>query len=88
MPTPKGKTPSLLTQSTGKPSVYTCKRKTACSRCQEDILNGEKCFKIPKYSSGFTSQKPYCLKCFKLIIVPTQKDLLILEKTLSGLDGT
>ena len=83
MTKPKGKTPSLLTQTTGKPTIHTCKRKTVCSRCNEDIVAGNRLFKIPKLKSGFTAQKPYCLKCFGLILAQTKEDLLTLEKTLN-----
>jgi len=87
MTKPKGKTPSLLVQSTGKPSAYTCKRKTDCSRCKEVIIKGEECFRIPKQELGYTSQKLYCSSCFGLIIAQTKDDLLMLEKLLNEQNG-
>lgn len=82
MTKPKGKTPSLLTQSTGKPVVHICQRRTTCKRCCNSIISGEKCFKIPKLNSGFSTPVIYCLDCFRLIIVQTKTDLSALEKLL------
>jgi ferredoxin len=83
MTKPKGKTPSLLTQSTGKPIPYECRRRTSCNRCKEVISLGEKCFQIPKSNSGFTSPKTYCLNCFGQILGQTKSELLELEKMLN-----
>lgn len=80
---PKGKTPSLLAQSTGKPSVHSYNRKTTCCRCKESIASGIKCFQIPKAQSGFTSQKPHCLGCFRQILEKTKSDILELETSLN-----
>lgn len=78
----KGKTPSLLTKSSGTPSSHSCGRKTQCSRCKEDILKNSSCFVIPKGNSGFSNKKPYCLKCFGDILTQTNKDIAALEKEL------
>ncbi|MCK5017141.1 MAG: hypothetical protein KAS32_08710 [Candidatus Peribacteraceae bacterium] len=83
MKKPKGKTPSLLTQSTGRPVVHECQRQTSCNRCKKIIITREKCFKIPKLVSGFSSPKIYCIKCFSLIIEQTKSELLELEKILN-----
>ena len=83
MTKPKGKTPSLLTQGTGKPTVYKCVRKTKCTRCKEGILAGSNAFKIPKVVNGFTNKRPYCLECFQLILIQTQKDISELENVLN-----
>jgi hypothetical protein len=83
MTKPKGKTPSLLAQSTGKPILHECKRRTSCNRCKRIISHGEKCFQIPKSNSGFTSLKPYCLKCFGLILEQTSSEIIDLERILT-----
>lgn len=82
MTKPKGKTPSLLAQSTGKPVAHICQRRTTCKRCHNSIISGAKCFKIPKLNSGFSTPVIYCLDCFRLIIEQTKTDLLELEKLL------
>ena len=80
---PKGKTPTLLSQSTGKPFSDICKRKTVCTRCKESITMGMKHFKIPKLQNGFIHDKPFCIDCTKLIIEQTKKDLREIEELLS-----
>jgi hypothetical protein len=77
---PKGKTPTLLSQSTGKPFSDICKRKTVCTRCKQSITKGTKHFKIPKLQNGFTHHKPFCIECTKSIIEQTKKDLLEIEE--------
>jgi hypothetical protein len=77
---PKGKTPTLLSQSTGKPFADICKRKTVCTRCKQSMTMGTKHFKIPKLLNGFTRDKPFCLDCTKSIIEQTKKDLLEIEE--------
>lgn len=76
---PKGKTPTLLAQSTGKPVMFECKRKTKCTRCKGGILSGSKAFQIPKMQSGFTNKKTYCLECFDLILEQTKQDISALD---------
>lgn len=72
---PKGKTPSLISSSNGKPQRIHVQRKSKCCRCNCDIQVGQDCFGIPKAESGFSSKKRYCKLCFQNIIEQTQKDL-------------
>lgn len=83
MAKPKGKTPSLLTQSTGKPVADTAQKKCKCNRCKGDILMGEKYFKIPKVESGFSNKKSCCINCFRDILEQTKADLSALGKELN-----
>ncbi len=71
----RGKTPSLLTGSSGKPARVTAKRRRECCRCAFLISNGEICFEVPRKSGGFSSKKTYCPSCFKEILGQTRKDL-------------
>ena len=80
---PKGKTPSLLSQSTGMPSDHVYGRKTDCTRCKKAILKDEPCFQIPKVQSGFTTKKPFCLECFDSIINQTKEELSVLDDKLN-----
>lgn len=75
----RGKTPSLITGSSGKPIVVKSKRKRTCKRCSCNIKMGEKLFEIPKIGSGFTDKQPICKLCFREILDQTQKDLNELE---------
>lgn len=82
---PKGKTPSLLSMSTGKPALYICKKKTGCSRCKNPITLGQSCFQIPKMLAGFSKKKMFCAKCTDLIIKRTKTEIHQLENELSSI---
>jgi hypothetical protein len=72
---PRGKTPSLIGASNGRPKRINVQRKSHCHRCGHDIQVGQDCFGVPKVVSGFTSIKRYCRICFQSIIDQTHKDL-------------
>jgi len=72
---PRGKTPSLIGFSNGRPSRIVVERKSRCFRCGSDIEVGQDCFGIPKMQSGFKVTKRYCKSCFGNIILQTSKDL-------------
>jgi len=72
---PKGKTPSLIGSSNGRPERVTVKAKSECKRCHCDILVGDDCFGIPKTGSGFKTPKRFCKECFQNVLLQTQKDL-------------
>jgi hypothetical protein len=80
MAKPKGKTPSLLTMSTGTPTAHTCGRATFCDRCNVGISKGDACFQIPKMRSGFTSSPIFCMDCTLEIIAKTKADIESLEE--------
>ncbi len=71
----RGKTPSLITGSSGKPSSTVAKKQRKCNRCDSCISGGTKLYLIPKVGGGFSNKKPYCKNCFDEILVQTQKDL-------------
>jgi hypothetical protein len=75
----KGKTPTLISGSSGKPNLITVKAMSQCKRCKLKLAKGTKCFEIPKIGSGFSSKRRHCLKCFGEIINQTKKDLRNLE---------
>jgi len=72
---PRGKTPSLIGSSNGRPKRVIVKRKSKCCRCHKDICPGQDCFGIPKTGAGFSSLKRFCKECFENIITQTRKDL-------------
>jgi len=82
---PKGKTPSLLSMSTGRPTVYTCKKKTKCSRCKNEITMDQDCFQIPKMSAGFSSKKMFCVECTDSIVKQTKTEISKLEIEISSM---
>jgi hypothetical protein len=76
----KGKTPSLLSISTGTPEPHACGKATPCGRCDEIVVKGQRCFKIPKVKSGFTGHPIFCVACTTAIIEQTKIELLVVEK--------
>lgn len=84
MTKPKGKTPSLISQSTGKPVADVLKKKCKCNRCKSELALGERCFRIPKMESGFSNKKPYCINCFRDILEQTKKDISEIERSLNS----
>lgn len=76
----RGKTPSLLSISTGTPIVHTCGKETPCDRCGEKVLKGQRCFRIPKAKSGFTSHPIFCTECTLAIVEQTKAELYVVEK--------
>jgi len=81
---PKGKTPSLLSMTTGTPVTHECGKLTACSRCEKDMAKGTVCFQIPKMKSGFTSRPIFCVGCTSDIVKQTKTDLESIEESLKN----
>ena len=75
----KGKTPSLIGSSLGRPEAATAGRKCSCSRCDAVITMGEKCFDIPQPNKPFNSSRRFCLVCFGKVLVQPKADLNVLE---------
>jgi hypothetical protein len=80
MAKPKGKTPSLLAISTGTPESHTCGKATPCERCEEIVVKGQRCFRLPRVKSGFTGHPIFCMACTIAIIEQTKTELLAVEK--------
>lgn len=79
MAKPKGKTPSLLSIATGTPEAHMCGKATLCDRCEEIVVKGQRCFKIPKLRSGFTAHPIFCVACTVSIVERTRIELLAVE---------
>ncbi len=76
---PRGKTPSLIGGSLGRPDTATAGKLCKCSRCKTAIIKGEACFDVPKLGTSFTSTRRFCVACFKLVLEQTKKDLTVLD---------
>ena len=72
---PKGKTPSLIGSSLGRPSKKTCRRKTPCSRCREPIIMGADCYDAPQPTNSHSSTRRFCVGCFEDVLQQTGRDL-------------
>ncbi len=72
---PKGRTPSLIGASLGRPNQVTCGRKSACSRCHEDILKGATCYDVPRVNKPHAATRRFCQACFDDVLEQTRRDL-------------
>jgi len=72
---PKGKTPSLIGSSLGRPRATTAGKSCSCSRCKNGIVLGEKCFDVPQPSKPFSNTRRFCAACFAGILEETRRDL-------------
>lgn len=72
---PKGKTPSLIGGSNGRPKRAEVKRRSECSRCHSAIEKGADCFEIPKVGGSFSNAKRFCAGCFQNVLSKTAEDL-------------
>lgn len=80
----RGETPSLLAMNTGTPEPHTCGRATPCDRCDEPVGTSQRCFRIPKFSSGYTHRPIFCVECTIAIIEQTKIELLAVELEVRG----
>lgn len=72
---PKGKTPSLIGSSLGKPAKATSGKKCECSRCHADIVKGEECYDVPQPLKPFSVKRRFCRGCFVNVLEQTKRDL-------------
>ena len=77
---PRGRTPSLIGSTNGRPVRIEVKKRCACQRCKEDIEAGEDCFGIPKLGTAFSNKQRFCALCFKAVLDQTRRDLSEIEK--------
>ena len=79
---PRGKTPSLIGSSLGRPDLATAGKRSPCSRCDADILMGQRCYDVPQPLKKFSSTRRFCTVCFKTVLEKTRQDLAALEALL------
>lgn len=46
-----------------------------CKRCKVSIPKDTECCEIPQLGGTFSNYRPYCDKCFRLILEQTKSDL-------------
>lgn len=76
---PRGKTPSLIGSTLGKPARKICGRRTPCSRCHVDVLKGEECYDVPQLRKPHAATRRFCATCFGRVLTQTRYDLERLE---------
>ena len=72
---PRGKTPSLIGSSLGRPTPATAGKLCQCSRCGSDITKGEKCFDVQQPQKSFNATRRFCPECFQHVLEQTGRDL-------------
>ena len=72
---PRGKIPSLIGGTLGRPKRVESGKRTPCSRCHRDILKGATCYDVPQLRKPHESTRRFCQHCFDEILKQTQKDL-------------
>lgn len=72
---PRGKTPSLIGSSLGRPKAAVAGRGCSCSRCKAVIAMDDKCYDVPRPSKPFASTRRLCLACYLLVLDETARDL-------------
>ena len=73
--TPKGRVPSLIGGTNGRPRRAEVKRLSHCYRCDDDIVAGRMCIEIPKLGDAFANSKRVCDSCYQAILLKTTEDL-------------
>jgi len=78
---PRGKTPSLIGSTNGRPHTATVQRLCACVRCGQGLVAGTTCFEIPRLGR-FVKNRRHCRDCYDKILNKTQEDLAELRAIL------
>ncbi|PIE22543.1 MAG: hypothetical protein CSA62_11830 [Planctomycetota bacterium] len=76
---PKGKKPSLIGSSFGRPKKVICGRETPCSLCRTGIPKGEDCYDVPQPKRPHSATRRFCAECFAGVLAQTRQDLEKLE---------
>ena len=76
---PKGKIPSLIGSSLGKPMKAIAGKKCECSRCHADLMKGEECYDVPQPLKPHSATRRFCRGCFGNVLEQTKRDLAELE---------
>ena len=72
---PRGRNPSLIGGTNGRPKRAEAKKRCKCFRCQSPIEMEEVCFDIPKVGGAFSTTKRFCRSCFQNVLKQTTNDL-------------
>lgn len=78
----RGKTPSLVCGTAGKPRIVFAKGTRHCKRCETKLIRATKCIEIP--IPGSLGRKTYCCDCFLDMITKSREDLDLLEHELKA----
>ena len=73
--TPKGRVPSLIGGTNGRPVRVEVQRRSECSRCDDEIVAGTSCIAIPELGGAFANKRRVCDACYQAILKQTSDDL-------------
>lgn len=73
--TPKGRTPSLIGGTNGRPKRVLIQRLSECYRCHDGLVKGTHCIEIPILGGPYSSSKRMCDDCFQKMLMKTAEDL-------------
>lgn len=76
---PKGKTPSLIGSSLGRPRTDRPGCRTKCTRCEAPVLKGELSYLVPQPKKPHSATRRFCEECFAGVLEQTRQDLEKLE---------
>lgn len=79
---PKGKTPSLIGSSLGRPAKAVAGRKCECSRCGAGIAKDDDCYDVPQPQKPHSTTRRFCRGCFGDVLEQTKSDVAELESLL------
>ncbi len=71
---PKGRVPSLIGVTNGRPARVEVLRRSECYRCEDVLVAGIACIAIPQLGS-FTTKRRACEACYQAILKQTSDDL-------------
>jgi hypothetical protein len=72
--TPKGRVPSLIGGTNGRPVRADVMRRSECYRCEDVLVAGTSCIAIPKLGA-FANKRRVCDACYQAILKQTSEDL-------------
>ena len=73
--TPKGRVPSLIGGTNGRPVREDVHRRSKCYRCEDELPGGTSCIAIPSLGRGFAPKRRVCSVCYHAILKQTSSDL-------------
>lgn len=73
--TPKGRVPSLIGGSNGRPVREDVLRRSKCYRCNDELAAKTSCIAIPQLGRGFATKRRVCDACYQAILKQTSDEL-------------
>lgn len=72
---PKGRVPSLIGGTNGRPVRVDVLHRSKCYRCDDELVAGTSCIAIPRVGGGFANKRRVCDSCYQAILKQTSDHL-------------